>query len=339
MKSIIKLLLGNLSVLVILLLILEVIFRSMGYSHYKHEVRRDISVNPGEKYFQVDSLLGYKHLAGKYDVIIKNKLAFTTTHGSNTLRITSSRPDAIDPKKPEIWIFGCSLTHGWSINDEETFAWRLQSQLPNYEVINWGVSGYGTIHVLFQLEKALKSSKKPKLVIVNHADFHFERNVFSYNRQMNVTQWNSLGPLNQPYAKLSGTGDLIFRRSKQEYTPWYLSTVSALVFYGQFRYENFLDKERHSDSKQITELIFSRIMTLCHENDVKLLITNIGRKEEFIKSYSLENEIPYLDISVNLRNKKYNNKPIDGHPSAEANRVYAKKLYTYLSKNLLESVN
>ncbi len=336
MKSTIKLLLGNGYVLVMLLLITEVTFRSLGYSPYKHQLITDIEVNPGDKFFQRDSLLGYKHLVGEYNVTIKNKLAFTTTHGANTLRITSPQTDTIDLTKPEIWIFGCSFTYGWSINDAETYAWRLQSQLPDYRVINWGVGGYGTIHFLYQLENALKSLKKPKLVIVNHADFHFERNVFSYNRQFNTSQYSSLGRLNQPYANLSDSGGLIPKRSKGEYVPWNLSKISAMVFFTERRYENFLDGGLHSESREIARLIFDRIVNLCNDNDVKLLITNVGQNEKFIKNYSFKNEIPYVDISVNVEDNKYNNQPNDKHPNAEANRVYAEKLYTYLSQNLLE---
>ncbi len=97
---------------------------------------------------------------------------FTATNLANTLRITHPlatypAPDA----KKEIWIFGDSVTYGWSVNDEETFPWLLQEKFPDYEVVNFGVQGYSTLNSLIQLREALQNGKKPKLVILSYASW------------------------------------------------------------------------------------------------------------------------------------------------------------------------
>jgi hypothetical protein len=40
-----------------------------------------------------------------------------------------------------------------------------------------------------------------------------------------------------------------------------------------------------------------------------------------------------VDISVDLTKKEHNFLPIDAHPSALANRKYAKKLFRFLQEN------
>jgi hypothetical protein len=78
-------------------------------------------------------------------VTLPNGYAFRVTHLPNTLRVPYPlATDAHARSKPEIWLFGCSFTHGWSLNDEETYPWVLQERLPMYEVVNYGAWRCGT---------------------------------------------------------------------------------------------------------------------------------------------------------------------------------------------------
>ncbi len=101
-----------------------------GYKHRyipKLKVDNNWSIIDSSDIFKKDSILGYTHLPGKYYVTLNDNYTFVTTHKKNSLRIT--HPIADDSNyidKSKIWIMGCSFTHGWSINDEETFAWLVQ---------------------------------------------------------------------------------------------------------------------------------------------------------------------------------------------------------------------
>jgi hypothetical protein len=134
--------------------------------------------------------------------------SFVVTHLQNTLRATQpiDNYSAAD-EKPEIWIFGCSFTHGWSLNDEETYPWLLQQRFPDYQIVNFGVSGYGTIHSLFQYRDALRM-KRPRLAILAYARFHDERNTFARNWRKSIAPKNNMGALKIPYALLSKDGTL-----------------------------------------------------------------------------------------------------------------------------------
>ncbi len=51
-----------------------------------------------------------------------------------------------DPNKKRIFLLGDSFTEGANLGDEDTVAVNLQKLLPNnYEVINMGVSSFGTV--------------------------------------------------------------------------------------------------------------------------------------------------------------------------------------------------
>ena len=145
----------------------------------------NVSVEPGNKFFIKHHTLGYTHLPGKFKVTLNDtSYSFNVTNLSNTLSITHPlNTYPADPRKKEIWIFGCSITQGWSVNDEDTYPWIVQENLPNYEVVNFGVGGYGTLHSLIQLQEALKERKKPELVVLAYGSCHDARNTFSRKRR------------------------------------------------------------------------------------------------------------------------------------------------------------
>jgi len=179
----------------------EFVLRAKGIQPVNSD-RPAIQVSPGNQYFQKDSILGYRHLAGQYNVTLKENFTFRTTHDSNGLRIThllSENKDSL----PQIWLMGCSFTHGWSVADTATFAWQLQSKLENHKIVNFGMNGLGTIHSYLQLKKQLEHGILPKKVIVAYADFHKERNTFSLARRTAVARWNFLGSHTQPYARIN----------------------------------------------------------------------------------------------------------------------------------------
>ncbi|MBS9768584.1 MAG: SGNH/GDSL hydrolase family protein [Flavobacteriaceae bacterium] len=336
MRSIVKIIGINLLVLLGLLFSAEIGLRVIGKTAYTDKLKADIVVKPNGKYFEKDTLLGYKQIAGKFDVTLKKEFHFSTTHNKEGNRVTSYHPEKYEGK-PEIWMLGCSFTHGWSINDDETLAWQLQSNFEDYKVENFGVEGYGTLQFLLKFERALKQGRKPEILIVNHIDFHFERNIFTARRRLEVSTWNRLGELNQPYVELTDKGDLLIKHSKVDYTPWMLSKYSALFFSIQKKYEWYLDKQMRLKQPQITEMILDKIVALCRENNIKLLLTNIYGDKNFIESYSLKNNIPFVDISVNTDLKEYSNRPYDPHPNAKANKIYWKKLEAYLKNDFFRN--
>ena len=291
----------------------------------------NITVEPGGRLYERDALLGYRYLPGKYRVVLSGRHAFTMTHDANGRRVTSGQTGMPGDSK-EVWILGCSFTHGWSVNDSETYPWLLQEQFPQYDIVNFGVGGYGTIHSLLQFEQAIKTREPPVAVVVAYAYFHDERNVFSRYRQKVAANWSYFGPLVQPFGRVDANGDLQIEMASTEFREFPLMRWSALSSLLEQKYSAYHDGQL--EGRVVTEAILRRLKEDTRAHGIPLLIAEIDGQSG-IAVFARKNEIAYTDMSVNLNTPGARNFPFDPHPTARTHREYARKLGTAL-RPLLE---
>lgn len=312
----------------------EIVLRVAGYKPWKIE-NADVAVEPKGNFFTKDSELGYKHLPGKFKVTLNGNYSFNATHLNNSLRITQPLNSYNQfSTKPEIWIFGCSFTYGWSLNDSETYAWLLQEKLPQYEIVNFGVNGYGTLHSFIQFKEALKQGNKPKIAVIAYAGFHDRRNTLLRARSKQMAAWNKLGILLQPDATLDGKNNFTYSMTKLEYDEWPLMRVSALVHFLEVNYNQF--EEGLYKSHEVSKAIIEEFNRLAAANGVQLVVAGINAgSAKMLEELSREG-IATADISVDLKIPANNNLPHDLHPSAIANRQYAEKLDSFLQGTVLK---
>jgi len=86
-------------------------------------------------------------------------------------------------EKPEgitrIVVLGDSFTFGEEVGDRETFSFHLQQLIPNSEVLNLGIHGYGHDQMLLYLkEEGVRY--RPDLVLLGFMPDDMERNVLSF---------------------------------------------------------------------------------------------------------------------------------------------------------------
>ncbi len=311
----------------------EVVLRVAGYKPWQIE-DADVAVEPKGNFFTKDSELGYKHLPGKFKVTLNGDYSFNTTHLNNSLRITHPLNTYNQSStKPEIWILGCSFTYGWSLNDNETYPWLLQAKLPQYEIVNFGVNGYGTLHSLIQFKEALKQGNKPKIAVIAYAGFHDRRNTLLRARSKQMAAWNKLGILFQPDARLDGKDNFTYSMTKLEYDEWPLMRVSALVNFLEVNYNQF--EEGLYKSHDVSKAIIEEFNRLAEANGVKLVVAGINAGSAKMLEELSQEGIATVDISVDLKIPANNNLPHDLHPSAIANRQYAEKLDVFLQGTVL----
>lgn len=105
-------------------------------------------------HFVPDKILGYAHPPA-------TKLALKKTHGDETVYDVLCTIDAAgrritplhDQARKAVLLFGDSFTFGDGLEDDQTFASRLSGLLgEQWQVFNYGVSGYGAHQVLAQIE-------------------------------------------------------------------------------------------------------------------------------------------------------------------------------------------
>jgi len=312
----------------------ELILRLEGaHPWQKREVR--IQVSPGGTFVATHPTVGYTHIPGKFTVTLDTGYSFHVTHLPNTLRITHALDnDKRTRQKKEIWIFGCSFTHGWSLNDEETYPWLLQERFPEYEIVNFGVSGYGTIHSLIQFRNEL-AMRRPKVAVLAYAEFHDIRNTFPRERRKGNAARTKLGPRMQPYARLDGEGNLQYLMAQDEYSEFPLMRYSAFIHFIEIKYNQL--EERFLRSHAVSEALVKDMARLAKQHDVKLVVAGISPDPSTIAMlhFAQENGIPSVDIAVDPSVKEHTNAPYDPHPSALANMKYADKLEAYLKAEVL----
>jgi len=84
-----------------------------------------------------------------------------------------------DGERLRILILGDSFTFGDEVSDDETYSSYLQALLPNAEVINMGVHGYGHDQMLILLkEEGIKYA--PDIVILGFLPLDMSRNLLSF---------------------------------------------------------------------------------------------------------------------------------------------------------------
>jgi hypothetical protein len=320
--------------LVLLLAVVgEVAVRLMGFRPFRIQ-NVDIKVEPGGRFFTPHPRLGYTQLPGAFKVTLGDKYSFNATHGADTLRVTHPIPtDAATGKaKPEIWIHGCSYTHGWSLNDSNTYPWLVQEKMPEYEVRNFGVNGYGTLHSLIQFREELAKGRKPKVVVVAYAWFHDERNTFLRARRKAVAPYNHLGMPGLPFARLGSDGNATYFMTPVEFREWPLMRYSAFVHFVETKYDEL--EERLAHSRDVTRAILRDFARESKAAGAEFVVAGITRDTDKVLEACRKEGMRTVDIWTDLTQPGMRNLPYDDHPSARADAIYADKLTAYLREIL-----
>jgi hypothetical protein len=114
---------------------------------------------------------------------VKNMTPFGPGKFVNTdskgLRGTTEYPYARTPGKQRILVLGNSFTFGTDVSDDETYSHYLEADLPNTEVLNLGVQGYGQDQMLVYLEEE-GVKYRPDIVLLGFAHMDIHRNLWKF---------------------------------------------------------------------------------------------------------------------------------------------------------------
>jgi hypothetical protein len=314
----------------------ETLTRLRGFTPLK-PVSNIIAIDPPGKYFIKHPTRGYAHLPGEFKITTDGPYTFTVTHLDNGLRITHRRADQPAGNKKELWIFGCSYTHGWRLNDDETYPWLLQRDLSAYEVINFGVDGYGDVQSLIQFKESLKTRSPPVMVVVSYASFHDTRNRLTRSWRKARLNNSRMDALSYPYARLGPNNELLLMNDPLKYPGLTVMRYSALANYLDNLYNSWT--EARDDSHEISKAVLNEFWNLCKAHGIKFVLAGIfaDPKTAEMLTYFKEKGVSTVDISVDMTLKENSNLPYDVHPSAIANQQYARKLETFLLPKLMDT--
>ena len=303
-----------------------------------------VAIDPPGPYLRKHPTRGFAHVPGKFRLTLVRDYSFTVTHGDDGLRITHPLTTPISEAKKQIWIFGCSFTHGFSVSDEGTYPWILQSRLPDYEVVNFGTDGYGTVQSMIQFRETLRDGKKPALVVVAYAYFHDMRNAMTRTWRKDLSGNNRLDPISFPYARLNSDGKLIIVSEQLRYSGEFVLRHSALLNYLDDRLNSYLEKKFDltqsgpSMTHEVSKAVLEEFWNECKANGIRFILAGIShdpRTAEML-NYFKNKGATTVDISVDSSITENTNYPFDVHPSVRANTQSAQKLHAFLAEGFLD---
>jgi hypothetical protein len=87
----------------------------------------------------------------------------------------------------------------------------------------------------------------------------------------------------------------------------------------------------------VSKAIIREFADLCAHNEIKLVVAGIDADPATAEmlAHCSKSGLATVDISVDLQEDRYNNRPHDGHPSAAAHRAYAQRLRQFLQNAAL----
>jgi len=300
--------------------------------------REESEIIPQGSYYKADPVLGFKHSPGRYSLFIKNRFHFISTHDRNGLRVDEPDHNCFEDPRPQIWVFGCSYTYGWLVENDESYPALLQKKMPEFRVINFGVNGYGTLQSYLQCKKFLEEGYRPVLAIHGHCGFHKKRNTVERSWKKERASLKRATPFIIPAGRLSVDGQLQIKYDDTSYRGVPFSSHSSLLNIIETRYNLF--KDNRLKSEEVTDKILVNFNNLCKEHGVKFLIAVIRNRLdtanmlEKYKSYGLS--VINIDLDGSKKSFEHTHLPYDSHPSRLAHRKYADALTEHIKTELIE---
>ena len=320
--------------------------RLKGAERVKHKEKSGTTSYPGS--FDIhDPYLGWRvrenanvrHInPGLYEVSIKtNAFGLRGTYPSNL-----EKP--ADVKR--IGVFGDSQTFGETVNDHETYISLLNEKLPNTEVLNFGVRGYGVDQMLLYFEQEA-AKYDLDIAVLAFGPYHIRRNVtsFLFSSKPYFTIIDNSLELNGipvPTPEQLDAEDI----TQQS---WQLLDRSVLLRWIWQRVRNLKNRwlfSKYGHGWELTGALLTRFVTSAKAANTDVLLVNIGERYP-----DLENEIDHLakNLSVDFINlgttfRSAANEgipyvlPNDSHWTYRGHIIVADTLYSYFCDKI-EPIN
>ncbi len=291
-------------------------------------------------YLEPDVHLGWRHRPGFYEFYSPFKhgnavMTFDRNGSRRNILATSTVPAAL-------WLFGCSFVEGFSLSNEETFAWDLASRFKGeYAVVNFGTAGYGTYQSLLLMKQKLQEQSAlglitPKWIGYLLNDFHEPRNTgaYSFMRLLSPPKGGKIPLL--PYCKLDREGSLSCDYAAAEVI-WSISWYSRVVALINEAYFTFTLRSRNQNGETVTGQLIKQMHELAQGANsrfgVILFALSAEKKanyERFLRGAGIE----FVDCDREERLSPEFSLP-DGHPNAAMNKLIAQCVDAYLRTSVI----
>tara|TARA_B100000963_G_scaffold361329_1_gene396192 strand:+ start:2560 stop:3549 length:990 start_codon:yes stop_codon:yes gene_type:complete len=315
---------------IIFLFILELLVRIAGFKAWES------NVNNQETMFKFDNELGWISKEGEYLISSTDN----TKENKFTIKRDSSRFSGKfeDKTSSKIILIGGSFTQGAGVSDKETFAYQLQSLLPNYYVMNFGQAGYGSIQSLILLDQIIKEKVKANIVIYGFINHHLRRNVARGEWLETLQRSTNTGFSHKPsipYGIIDKKDNLNIK-PKTSYLTLPLREKSALITVVEKIYMKQTTRHRKKYQMNVFLKTILKMKTIASKNNIKFIIVNLdlnkNTSDNFLEEISEENNVNYIDCRTpNFKTYKLQD---EYHPNFIGHKHYSECIKNYLNKKL-----
>src|SRR5713101_2604667 len=240
------------------------------------------------------------------------------------------------PGKRRIVVLGDSFTFGEEVSDDETYPHYLETLLPDTEVINLGVHGYGHDQMLLYFkEEGIKY--RPDIVILGHVEDDVGRNYWSF--------WAAAKPkfelrsdgLHLTHVPVPTPESVLAREPYQWKT---LDLVLTL-----WERLSWMGGRKQRKDKEVTDAIFDEIASTSRQIGAHLLFVyltgsdgmgnahkNLTKDEQFLDSYCQRRALPCLFLRPRFQEEIRKGTQFNriGHWHAPAHMTAAQGIRDYL---------
>ena len=244
------------------------------------------------------------------------------TFWADGLRATAPAPDF---NRPHVVVIGCSYTQGWAVTDNETYAWRLQSEFPSHAFLNFGTAGYGTYQALLSLERYFAAHRDPPAVVIyGFIDHHEERNVAPAGWLKALATASRAGSLSVPFVSIGADGALERRRLDRA-NSWPLRSHLASVALVEDRVLELRTRGRLEQRREATDRLLLELQRVTRDHGSRLLVAILEARPEprgHIKAFTSQVGIEAIDCTV--PNQEELQVPGYSHPDRRINALWAR---------------
>ncbi|MEM7656542.1 MAG: hypothetical protein AAF399_10470 [Bacteroidota bacterium] len=327
--------------LLIALLLGEGVLRLVGF-----QVMSDYHlVSTPTHHLAPDSQQGFRLLPGRFEITINDSLTYQATHHQTPWGVQRlNRRDAIPASSsPPLLLSGCSFLYGMGVNDQETYPFRLQQQLTDYQVLNAGVPAHGTLQSLIKLKQFVEQGIRPKAFLYHYLDSHQQRNLMgrSFSQLLRVetaltTGADTVSVIQFPQGTMKGRPpELSIQPAEVAFRPVLGSAREWSVLANQI--EQLINHWSHSrkDGEAVTRACVLEMRRICEAEGIAFAVAIFSEdpRQPFMKQLCESEGLPYLDLTVDYTDPSYFNWPYDGHPNASTHQLYADRVWHFLQQN------
>lgn len=214
-----------------------------------------------------DTQLGWSPKKSSQAVMYDGTIVTFNTSGARGLKEYSIEKPL---GKQRILVIGDSFTFGEQVNDAETFSAVLESKLPNIEVMNFGVHGYGIDQMLLNFERQA-ALYKPDVVVFAFIFDDFMRGFLSFRDYQKPLFELSNGALNLTQVSIPEPLALARRSRFQLNTPLAVQLLKERMWF-------YFNKTPQLDL--FAEAIFTRVNTFARTNNIIPVFVSLPSGDE-----------------------------------------------------------